>query len=44
MRGLLVNEVFEEIGDEEYAQNSLSKLFQDKDLQAFLPIVYVVRY
>ena len=39
MRALLVNDIFEEIGDESYALNSLSRLFRDKDLHAFLPIV-----
>ena len=44
MRALLVNDIFDEIGDELYALNSLSRLFQDKDLHAFLPIVSVFEY
>ena len=39
MRALLVNDIFEETGDESYALNSLARIFQDKDLHAFLPIV-----
>ena len=36
MRALLVNDIFEEVGDEEYAQNALSRLFADKIFQTFL--------
>ena len=39
MRALLVNDIFEEVGDELYALNSLSRLFRDKEMHAFLPIV-----
>ena len=36
MRALLVNNIFEEVGEEKYAQNSLSRTFSDKILQTFL--------
>ena len=36
MRALLVNNIFEEVGVEKYAQNALSKLFGDKVFQLFL--------
>ena len=36
MRALLVNNIFEEVGVEEYAQNALSNLFGDKAFQQFL--------
>ena len=36
MRALLVNNIFEEVGEEQYAQNALSKTFSNKALQTFL--------
>ena len=36
MRALLVNNIFEEVGEEQYAQNALSKTFSNKVLQSFL--------
>lgn len=36
MRALLVSNIFEQVGDEEYEKNALSKVFADETFQTFL--------